>query len=438
MKLELLQNIANLFKNYSQINSLRRIQDNLFKLQLHQDFFYLDMQKYQSNIFITDTNISNKTYQAPFDLMLQKLTTRARLLDCYCDGNNRILILYCKQNHLYKDFNFFIYFEFTGKHTNVILLNQEHIVLEALRHLNHTKTSREVRPNHALLPLPQREGNFTPVAYSKEQILKLLNQNYFSIMEKKIAHTKEILLRQLEKKLEKYKTLIQNLPKPQDLQNQSQKLNQEATLLLSNLHLIKPFDTQVTLKDFNQNEIKIQIPQTGILPQDYINSIFTQSKKLSKRAKNIYIEEQNLQDKINFIQQKIAFITQTSSLENITILKPAKQSKLKEQKFESFYIENYKISIGKNQDENQMLLEVAKANDIWLHIRNIPSSHMIIHCGKNKPSLSIIQKAGEILVGLNSITKGNFEVDYTLRKFVKIKEKANVVYAKYQTISYKK
>lgn len=438
MKLELLRNVANLFKNYSQISFLNRIQDNLFKLQLHQDCFYLDMQKYQSNIFITDSNLSNKTYQAPFDLMLQKLATRAKILDCYCDGNNRILILHCKQNHLYKNFEFFIHFEFTGKYTNVILLDQNHIVLEALRHLNHTKTSREVKPNHILLPLKQREGIFTSISYQEAEVTTILRQNYSMIMERKIHHAKEILLRQAEKKLKKYQKLLQDLPKPQALQNQSQKLKQEAILLLSNMHLIKPFETQIILKDFDQKEIIIQMPQIQSSPQDYINSIFTQSKKLSKKAKNIHIEAQNLQDKINFLQQKINFITQTTSLENLAILKPSKQSKPKEQKFEVFYIQNYKISIGKNQDENQMLLEVARANDIWLHIRDIPSSHMIIHCGKNKPALSVIQKAGEILVGLNPIAKGNFEVDYTLRKFVKIKEKANVVYAKHQTISYKK
>ena len=96
------------------------------------------------------------------------------------------------------------------------------------------------------------------------------------------------------------------------------------------------------------------------------------------------------------------------------------------------------MSIGKNERENIALLREAKAEDIWLHIRGIPSSHCIIHCGKAKISDIILQKAAQILVGFTKDSNENYAIDYTKRKFVKITFGANVVYAKAQTIQLKK
>ncbi len=438
MKLALLKNLANHFKSYQTINHLKRIQDNLFKLELHQEIFYLDLQKYQSNIFMSPNPLGDKNYQAPFDLMLKQLTTKAKILDCYCDGNNRILIFHCRQNHPYKIKDFFIHFEFTGKYTNVILLDDQSYILEALRHLNHDKSSRIIQPNHLLTPLFQKHHSYIPIVYNKTQLYDILQKNYHHIMHQKLLQKKQKILQRLQKKLQKHQELLSHLPKAEVLEQQSKQLAQHATLLLANLHLIEPFKKQITLLDFDQKFITITLPQIHHSPQEGINAMFSQGKKYAKKAKNIHLEQQNLNEKIAFIHQEILFVKKTQNLDDLDLFEQKKPSKKLSQKFEHFFIEGYKISLGKNAHENQILLQSAKANDIWLHIKDIPSAHMIIHCGKNKPAQSIIQRAAIILVELNPIASGNFIVDYTLRKFVKIKEKANVVYTKYQSINYKK
>ena len=63
---------------------------------------------------------------------------------------------------------------------------------------------------------------------------------------------------------------------------------------------------------------------------------------------------------------------------------------------------------------------------------------MIIFCGKARLRDEVLGKAGEILVGLCGVKAGNFRVDYTRRKFVKITQGANVVYGKYQSLEYRK
>ena len=106
---------------------------------------------------------------------------------------------------------------------------------------------------------------------------------------------------------------------------------------------------------------------------------------------------------------------------------------------ESFFIEGFKISVGRNAKENQRLLESAKADDLWFHIKDVPSAHLIIHCGKTMPTNAVIEKSVEILVGLYAVRKGggDFVVDYTKRRFVKPAQNAQVTYAKHKSIKYK-
>ncbi|EFR48280.1 hypothetical protein HCMG_00453 [Helicobacter canadensis MIT 98-5491] len=131
-------------------------------------------------------------------------------------------------------------------------------------------------------------------------------------------------------------------------------------------------------------------------------------------------------------------VQNVTNLNDLQILDSNSQKEAKQKKnsksFESFFIEGFKVSIGKNEKENIALLKEAKADDIWMHIRDIPSSHLIIHCGKNKIPDIILQKAAKILVGFLKSFSGNYEVDYTKRKFVKITQGANVIYGKEQTL----
>ena len=131
-------------------------------------------------------------------------------------------------------------------------------------------------------------------------------------------------------------------------------------------------------------------------------------------------------------------VQNVTNIHDLEILDSNFQKDIKKSKgdkaFESFFIEGFKISIGKSERENIVLLKEAKAEDLWLHIRDIPSSHCIIHSGKSKIPDIIIYKAAQILVGLLKSYGGSYEVDYTKRKFVKILEGAKVVYAKEQTL----
>jgi predicted ribosome quality control (RQC) complex YloA/Tae2 family protein len=112
----------------------------------------------------------------------------------------------------------------------------------------------------------------------------------------------------------------------------------------------------------------------------------------------------------------------------------AKRKKEKQRIGELYWIEGYKVMVGRNAKENQALLELARANDIWMHVRGIPGSHVIIRTDKQNLPESLLQAAAKLCVDFSTDIPGNYEVDYTKRKFVKSIEGSNVVYDKYKTI----
>ena len=230
---------------------------------------------------------------------------------------------------------------------------------------------------------------------------------------------------------------MESLEDRSTLENNAKKEAYLGQLILQNLYLYPDFkEREICL----ENE-KILLPLQAHSLSHTAQIFFENSKKLAKKAKNIHLQTRNLEEKIFFYQKLLQMIQNVTNLNDLQILDSnlqkksnIKEAKQKQKFFESFFIEGVKVSIGKNEKENIALLKVAKAEDIWLHIRGIPSSHCIIHSGKSKIPDIIIYKAAQILVGLLKSYGGSYEVDYTKRKFVKILEGAKVVYAKEQTL----
>jgi len=52
--------------------------------------------------------------------------------------------------------------------------------------------------------------------------------------------------------------------------------------------------------------------------------------------------------------------------------------------------------LGETSKENREVLKMAKANDIWMHVRGIPSSHLIIKTDKQRLPKDMIAKAGKL------------------------------------------
>ena len=89
----------------------------------------------------------------------------------------------------------------------------------------------------------------------------------------------------------------------------------------------------------------------------------------------------------------------------------------------------------KNEKGNEILLKNTKKDDLWFHVRDVPSPHVIIVSNKRSISEDVIEFAAKLCVSFSKLKKGSYWVDYTLRNFVKVQQKAFVNYVNFKSIN---
>ena len=78
------------------------------------------------------------------------------------------------------------------------------------------------------------------------------------------------------------------------------------------------------------------------------------------------------------------------------------------------------IYVGKNNRQNDALtLQTARSENIWLHAKNIPGSHVIIDFEGEPPESTLREAANLAAYYSQSRSSAGVPIDYTPRKFVK-------------------
>jgi predicted ribosome quality control (RQC) complex YloA/Tae2 family protein len=203
------------------------------------------------------------------------------------------------------------------------------------------------------------------------------------------------------------------------------------------MHKIKPYEKFLELDDYDGTKIKLKLEREYPSVSQISNYFFTKAKKSKQRSKNLHIEKKSLLSKIEHIKLFINTVKEAKDISKIALLFPKREQSKKIQKddsIETFLIEGYKVSLGKNEKGNITLLKNAKARDIWLHMKDRPSAHVIISTDKQTLPLRIIESAARLCVDFTMFEKGKYLVDYTQRREVNIQHGANVLYNKYKTV----
>jgi predicted ribosome quality control (RQC) complex YloA/Tae2 family protein len=441
MKLYQLRAISSHLSSFDFIREARRVDDNTIELIFDKEnSYFFNMTRGHSFIYKTASQRPLQNYQAPFDNLLHSLVAYSRVVSIEVPDNDRIVRFTLAPKSSYKDKQIVLQFEFTGRNTNVILLDENELILEALRHIDASRSFRVVRPGVELLGLPSYESKYIE-EQDIEDVDGFLHSNWVEYEAKRIEGVKKQKLATVQKKIDKLTNILDTLPDEEKLLAQSKEEQNRANLILANLYQIKPYDTKLKVYDFDGNEVSIKLPK-GIVPNRISEYFFNLAKRAKSKAKNIHIEKENLSSKLSFYQNIYYAAKQAKDAYELELLVPKrgksqrKKEKLKE--CELFWVENYKVIVGRNSIENQKLLQMAKANDIWMHIRDIPSSHVLIRTDKQNLPKSVIEAAAKLCVDFSLKNAGEYEVDYTKRKFVKVQEGSNVLYNKYDTLRVRK
>ena len=436
MKLSHLKQIKNYLQKFQKISAIYRVSDTIIKVAFDRDDeVFFEMQRSNSKMFRCDSYSRSKIYNAPFDVLLAKRFNRANILSVELINEDKILRFKTSISSAYKEETTFLQFEFTGKYTNVIILDENEIVLEALRHVDLFSSFREVRVGQKLLNVPT--APFVAKEYPLEDVEKFLHDEYAKDIEAKLESLKKQKLSFLGKKLKKLQKLYDALADEEKLEAEVQKCQHHGNLVLANIHNIKPYQKNIELNDYDGTPVAIEFHKDFSSPAQMANSLFSRSKKAKQKVLHLHIEKESLGSKIEHMKLYMSAVKDARDIAKIQLLFPkriqAKKIKVNDS-IETFWIEGYKVQLGKNEKGNVEVLTNARAKDIWVHMKDRPSAHVIITTDKQNIPISIIESAGRLCVDFTIAQKDKFLVDYTPRREVTIQSGANVLYNKYKTI----
>ncbi|WP_330949038.1 Rqc2 family fibronectin-binding protein [Virgibacillus sp. MG-45] len=245
-----------------------------------------------------------------------------------------------------------------------------------------------------------------------------------------------------ERKLKKHR---QTLKKAENA-NQYQKMGE---LLTANMHLVSIGDTEVTVIDYydpDQIEFTIQL-QTNKTPSENAQSFFKKYQKLKTSRQVIEIEIEKTISEINYLDQLLQQIDVASEedIEEIReelreegYLKHKSKQKKKANNQRKPKLETYESSdgtlilVGKNNKQNEYLTtKLAFRDEIWLHTKDIPGSHVVIR-SKDPSETTIIEAAKLAAYFSKSRSSSSVPVDYTKVRHVKKPNGAKPGYVTYE------
>jgi len=430
MKAFVLKKIADRLKKYKLIKKTFRVDENLILMQFDEDRYYFDLTKGSGDIYINIDYPLVKKFRAPFDIVLEKKFTKSKVIDVL--AKERILTIIAENNNHFKKEIVKIRFEFTGRYTNAIILNENDEVIESLRHISENLSSRVVKPGVKLEELPEieiKEKEFE-IKDLEEYTKELFHKKY----QNRLNQKKKSILNKIDKKIKEIEKKLSSIEDKSKLLKKSEQYKIFADVAMANLYKIKPFMKELKTVDFEGDEITIPIPELKNI-KEIGNYYYKLSKKMKQKAKNLDIEKNYLKEQLEFLKNYKRVVENSKNLAELNIYKPQKKEKKEDENIAKFMFDDYMILVGKNEKGNIKLLKNANANDYWLHIKNYPGSHVIIKNNKLQIPQNVLNKAAKLAVAFSGKEEG--EVDYTKRKFVKIKEGANVEYGKYSTIKVK-
>ncbi|MFB4167558.1 NFACT family protein [Virgibacillus sp. JSM 102003] len=218
-------------------------------------------------------------------------------------------------------------------------------------------------------------------------------------------------------------------------------------LLTANMHQVKQGDQTATVIDYydpDQNEMIIEL-NPNKTPSENAQSFFKTYQKLKTSMKKVKQEIKKANNEIAYLEQLLQQIdsAREADIEEIRdelrdegYLKRQRQEKKKKkqvkpepEKYTS--TDGTPILVGKNNKQNEYVsMKLAHRDDIWLHTKDIPGSHVIIR-DKEPSEDTLIEAALLAAFFSKSQNSSSVPVDYTKIRHVKKPNGAKPGYVTY-------
>lgn len=309
------------------------------------------------------------------------------------------------------------------------------------------KTFEEVKEKNYsfnIYKLSERKSAYN--AINLNQYASLEKENFPSISEllDKYYYEKDQKDRIAQRSQNMRHTISANLKRAKNkLQKQKEEMlesaNREtykvyADLISSNIHKISKGLKEIKLENFydNMNEISVPLDQKLSAVQN-AQKYYKRYQKMKQREIVLEKQIENTEDEINYLELVSDAIDRTDDVKNLdeiyfeliknNYIKKDKKIKNKPKKIAIHsvdYDDTSKVYYGKNNLQNEYItFKVADKNDVWMHVKGFPGSHVVIKSG-GYPSDELLVFAAKIAAKNSKAKDSNkVDVDFTTRKNVK-------------------
>lgn len=206
-------------------------------------------------------------------------------------------------------------------------------------------------------------------------------------------------------------------------------------LIISYIYMIEQGSKEIEVINFfseQQEKIKITLDK-DLSPSKNAQRFFARYNKMNRTKIAATTQLCEVNNEIIYLQSLMASLDSVENEHDISEIKQElrdegylKKSKEKSKKIKSeplHYISTdcFDIYVGKNNYQNDYLtMKFAKSNDLWLHTKEIPGSHVIIRAdNKTIPDTTIYEAALLAAYYSKGRQGGNVPVDYTEKRNVK-------------------
>ena len=246
MRYQQLIQIIDRLSKFLYITNAKRVDDNIIKITFDKKYdYFFDMTKSSSCIYKKDGVFEHKKFSNSFDFFLTKYSKNAKIISLETLELNKIVKFALETKGAYKKEIIHIYFEFTGRHTNIVITDKSLTIIDALRHISKNISKREIKPNIKMQLLEPMD--FKIDGTKIEDIDLYLYNIEKNISTKLIENLKKQKLLRLDKQITKIKKNLDSLKNKEELEKEAETMALWANTILENISSINLYKKQITL-----------------------------------------------------------------------------------------------------------------------------------------------------------------------------------------------
>ena len=307
------------------------------------------------------------------------------------------------------------------------------------------------------------------------KLQKILTYNYFSEYEDKVTETKEFstlneglneyfrttitsnvinekkkeLVKYVDTQIKKFEKILKNIDIDLKKNGNYENYKNTGDILAANMHLLKHGMDKITVFDFYNNcDITISLDPL-LSPNDNLNFYYNRYNKGKRTETALNARLLDIRNEIKYFEEVKLFIEKETDFVGIEEIenelkfsgkKKIKLNKAKKRELLSFEYNGFKIFVGRNNKENEEItFNRGTSRDIWLHVKDIPGSHVLIIREQKEVDEETLLYAAKLAGEFSKASKGDkVTVDYCEKKFVKkIKNSkpGNVTYTNFKALT---